>query len=108
MSIEQVKDKEYYESEIRRLKEIIGSYRRELQGKRIRREFYKAGYDSDRYFYYQVHIWKGIPPDLEITEVVKFFKEWVTTEKSDFRFQRCDFSPMHKGWLVQICQERYL
>lgn len=102
------KDEEYYINELKRLREIIGSYRRRVQEKPCRRECIREGYDEDRNLHYKVYVVTEIPQDLEMSEVVKDIKNWFMPNIKGYRFQRCDFSAKYKGWLVQVCRNVYL
>lgn len=105
-----IKDEVYYQTEIERLKNIIGSYRREIQEKHCQRKSVKSGYDSDRNLEYHVYLVRGIPKDAPLTEVVKNIREWFMKlpEMQGFRFQKVDYSRKATGWYVQVCRTAYM
>jgi len=93
---------EYYQKEIKRLKEIIGSWRRKAQEQGFRRECIREGYDDYRGIHYKVYAVQDIPENLEMKEVLEELKCSFLPSVFPYRFERCDYSRKFSGWLVQV------
>ncbi|MGC8231127.1 hypothetical protein ACP2W0_19290 [Pseudobacillus badius] len=93
---------EWYQAEIDRLKEIIGSWRRKAQGKGTRRECVREGYSSYYGSHYKVYLVKDIPIDLPMKEVLQELKRSFLPSVIPYQFERIDYSRKNQGWLVQV------
>lgn len=93
---------EKLKSEQKRLREIIGSYKRKLEDRPSKRACLREGYDQDRNSHYKVYVVQDIPVDLDIIEVLKVIKESFLPEVYPYRFKKVDFSTKHNAWLVEV------
>lgn len=93
---------EYYQKEIQRLKEIIGSWRRKTQKKGVKRECLREGYHDRRGIHYKVYVVQDVPEDLEMKEVLEELKRSFLPSVFPYRFESCDYSRKYSGWLVQV------
>ncbi|MFF0566014.1 hypothetical protein ACFYS2_20770 [Bacillus velezensis] len=94
---------EHLESEVKRLREIIGSWRRKAEEKMPRKEFIKQGFKKSFYGdeHYIVYSVPSIPGDLPIEEVLETLKQGFLKDIQPYRFSRCDYSKKY-GWLVEV------
>jgi hypothetical protein len=92
----------FYESEIKRLREIIGYWRRLAQDKMPVRECVREGYDYNTELYYKVFAVKDIPGDLKVPDVLEELKANFLKEVYPFRFDRLDYDEKRKCWLVRV------
>lgn len=96
------KTKEYYELEITRLKECIGSWRRLAQEKAPVRKCVREGYDDNHGTHYKVFAVKDIPGDLPLTNVLDELKKDFLKKVYPFKFERLDYDDRQKCWMVKV------
>lgn len=89
-------------SDNKRLRELIGSWRRKVEEKGPRRECLREGYHHDRGKHYKVYVVTDIPGDLPISAVIACLKEDFLKTVLPYTFIRCDYSTKYKGWLVEV------
>lgn len=96
------KTRDYYESEIQRLRECVGQWRRLAQGKAVVRDCVREGYDDNYGMHYKVFAVREIPGDLPITDVLDELKKGFLREVYPFRFERIDYDDRQKCWMVRV------
>lgn len=99
------KTEEFYESEIKRLRECVGYWRRLAQEKAAVRECVKEGYDYNYETHYKVFTIKDIPGDLPVPDVLDALKENFLKEVYPFRFEKLDYDEKRKCWLVRVVDQ---
>jgi hypothetical protein len=102
-----MEEMELMQIENKRLREIIGSWRRLAQEKSPRRpnivrESYVKG------IHYKAYALYDVPADLPIQEALKDIKNTFLHIVAPYQFNRLDYSPKDKAWLVEVVGAMYV
>lgn len=93
----------FLRSEVQRLRERVGSWRRLAQEKGPRRECIREGWSTDYDgMHYKVFAVQDLPGDLPITEVITLLRSDFLPALKPYCLRRVDYSSKYKGWLVTV------
>jgi hypothetical protein len=103
MEKEYEKEIEFLKSEVKRLQECVGSWRRLAQEKKSRKECVREGWTADYGgYHYKVYEVNDVPGDLSISEVVKSLEKEFLPAVAPYRLKRIDYSQKYSAWLIQV------
>jgi hypothetical protein len=103
MEKEYEKEIEFLKSEVKRLQECVGSWRRLAQEKKSRKECVREGWTADYGgYHYKVYEVNDVPSDLPISEVVKSLEKDFLPSVAPYRLKRIDYSLKQLTWVVQV------
>ena len=88
-------------TETKRLKEAVGAWRRKVEGKGLRKDSIREGYNAERGTHYKVFA-LDLPGDLEIEFVLDIIKNEMLEDFYPFIFRKVDYSRRYKGWLLEV------
>lgn len=88
-------------NEQKRLKEIIGAWRRKVEDKGIYKEALKEGYNAVTGMHYKIFS-MNLPGDLPIEEVLNYLKKNILPDLYPFIFKKVDYIPKTKAWAFEV------
>jgi len=84
-----------------RLKEAVGAWRRKIEGRGLRKDSIREGFNAERGTHYKVFV-LDLPGDLEIEFVLDIIKNEMLEDLYPFTFRKVDYSRRYKGWLMEV------
>lgn len=88
-------------TETQRLKEAVGAWRRKIDGRGLRKDAIREGFNAERGTHYKVFV-LDLPGDLEIEFVLDIIKNEMLENLYPFTFRKIDFSRRYKSWLMEV------
>lgn len=88
-------------SEQKRLREIIGAWRRKAEGKGIFKEEIREGYNAVSGMHYKTYT-ISLPADLPIEEILSYLKTESLPNLYPYVFKKIDYLPRSKAWAFEV------
>lgn len=93
--------KKDFVSEQKRLRELVGSWRRKAEGKGIYKEAVREGYNAATGMHYKIYT-IHLPGDLPIENVLNYLKENTLKELYPYVLKKIDYVPKTKSWAFEV------
>lgn len=88
-------------NEQRRLREIIGSWRRKTENVGIYKKTVREGYNAATGLHYKTFS-VNLPGDLHIEEVLNYLKKNILPDLYPYTFKKIDYIPKTKSWAYEV------
>lgn len=90
-----------FKQEKNRLIELIASWKRKAEGRGVRRDSLREGYNANTGMHYKIFEIE-LPGDLPIEKVLDYLKENELPKLYPYTFRKIDYVPKRKIWIFEV------